>query len=169
MDDVLPPADIPRPNNLDAYWVPFTPNRQFKKDPRLIVSAKGMYYGTIDGRQVMDGIAGLWCVNAGHGREKIIEAIQRQAARIDYPTAFQMSHPLAFDLAARLAALAPGDLDHVFFSNSGSEAVDTALKVALSYHKARGEGGRTRLIGRVNGYHGVGFGGTSVGGMVANR
>ncbi len=165
--DAAPPP--PLPNNLDAYWMPFTANRQFKAAPRLLVSADGMYYTTADGRQILDGIAGLWCVNAGHNREKIVAAVQRQVAELDFATPFQMGHPRAFDLAARLAALAPPGLDHVFFTNSGSEAVETALKIALACHRARGEGSRFRLIGRERGYHGVNFGGVSVGGMVANR
>ena len=157
------------PNNLEAFWMPFTANRQFKKAPRLLVSAKGMYFTTHDGRQMLDGTAGLWCVNAGHCHPKIVEAVQRQVAELDYAPPFQLGHPAAFDLAARLAAMLPGDLNHVFFCNSGSEAVDSALKIALAYHRARGEGGRVRLIGRERGYHGVGFGGIAVGGMVANR
>jgi beta-alanine--pyruvate transaminase len=157
------------PNDLESYWLPFTPNRAFKAAPRLIARAKDMHYFTPDGRKVLDGGAGLWCVNAGHNREPIVQAIQSQAAELDYSPAFQFSHPKAFELASRVAALAPGDLDHVFFCNSGSEAVDTALKIALAYHNIRGEGSRTRLIGRERGYHGVGFGGISVGGIVANR
>src|SRR5437773_4714028 len=157
------------PNDLEAFFVPFTPNRAFKKAPRLIVRAKDMYYYRPDGRAVLDGTAGLWCTNAGHNRDPIVQAIQRQAAELDYAPAFQFSHPKAFELASRLAALAPPTLDHVFFCNSGSEAVDTALKIALAYHHVRGEGARTRLIGRERGYHGVGFGGISVGGIVANR
>jgi beta-alanine--pyruvate transaminase len=157
------------PNDLAAFWVPFTPNRAFKRSPRLIARAKDMHYYTPEGRAVLDGTAGLWCTNAGHNRPPIVEAIQRQAAELDYAPAFQFAHPKAFELASRVAALAPGDLDHVFFTNSGSEAVDTALKIALAYHHARGQGGRTRLIGRERGYHGVGFGGISVGGIVANR
>ncbi len=156
-------------NNLDAYWMPFTANRQFKKDPRLLVKAKDMHYTSADGRQILDGTAGLWCCNAGHGRQKIVEAVQKQVAELDYAPPFQMAHPMSFELAARLAALLPDPLNHVFFTNSGSESVETALKMALAYHKANGEGGRTRLIGRERGYHGVNFGGTSVGGMVANR
>ncbi|HVI29054.1 aspartate aminotransferase family protein [Hansschlegelia sp.] len=156
-------------NNLDAFWMPFTANRQFKDAPRMLVSAKDMHYVAADGRRILDGTAGLWCVNAGHGRPKIVEAVQRQVAELDYAPAFQMGHPKAFEFASRLAALAPAGLDHVFFANSGSEAVDTALKIALAYHRARGEGQRVRLIGRERGYHGVGFGGISVGGMVANR
>jgi beta-alanine--pyruvate transaminase len=158
-----------RPNDLDAFWMPFTPNRAFKKAPRLITRAKDMYYYTGDGRPVLDAAAGMWCCNAGHNRDPIVAAIQRQAAELDYAPAFQFSTPQAFELATRIAALAPGDLDHVFFCNSGSEAVDTALKIALAYHNVRGDGARTRLIGRERGYHGVGFGGISVGGIVNNR
>ncbi|MFL6931384.1 MAG: aspartate aminotransferase family protein [Xanthobacteraceae bacterium] len=157
------------PNDLESFWIGFTPNRAFKKAPRLIVRAKDMYYYRPDGRAVLDGTAGLWCTNAGHNRDPIVQAIQRQAAELDYAPAFQFSHPKAFELASRLAALAPADLDHVFFCNSGSEAVDTALKIALAYHNVRGQGARTRLIGRERGYHGVGFGGTAVGGIVTNR
>ena len=157
------------PNNLEPYWVPFTPNRQFKANPRLLVGAKDLHYTTVDGRRILDGTAGLWCVNAGHGRRKIVEAVQAQVAKLDYATAFQMSHPGSFELAARLVAQMPGDLDHIFFTNSGSEAVDTALKIAIAYHRMRGEGARQRLIGRERGYHGVGFGGISVGGMPSNR
>jgi beta-alanine--pyruvate transaminase len=157
------------PNDLEAFWVPFTPNRAFKKAPRLITRAKDMHYYTVDGKAVMDGSAGMWCCNAGHNRAPIVEAIKQQAEELDYPPAFQFSHPKAFELASRIAALAPGDLDHVFFCNSGSEAVDTALKVALAYNNVRGEASRVRLIGRERGYHGVGFGGISVGGIVANR
>ena len=156
-------------NRLEAYWMPFTANRQFKANPRLFVAARDMHYTTRDGRQVLDGTAGLWCVNAGHCREPIVKAVQAQVAEMDYAPAFQMGHPKAFELAARLAAMLPGDLDHVFFVNSGSEAVDTALKIAIAYHRIRGEGTRTRLIGRERGYHGVGFGGVSVGGIVSNR
>jgi beta-alanine--pyruvate transaminase len=157
------------PNDLAAFWVPFTPNRAFKKAPRLIVRAKDMHYYTPEGRAVLDGSAGMWCTNAGHNRPTIVEAIQRQAADLDYAPAFQFAHPKSFELASRVAALAPQNLDHVFFTNSGSEAVDTALKIALAYHHARGQAARTRLIGRERGYHGVGFGGISVGGIVANR
>ncbi len=157
------------PNDLEPYWVPFTPNRAFKKEPRLIVGAKDMFYIAADGRKLLDGSAGLWCTNAGHNRDPIVEAIQAQAAELDYAPAFQFSHPKAFELAARIASLAPGDLDHVFFCNSGSEAVDTALKIALAYHNVSGNAGRVRLIGRERGYHGVGFGGIAVGGIVSNR
>ena len=159
----------PQPNNLEAFWMPFTANRQFKQNPRMFVAADRMHYTTADGRQVLDGTAGLWCVNAGHKRPRIVEAIQRQAAELDYAPAFQMGHPKAFELASRLIQLTPAGLDHVFFTNSGSESVETALKIALAYHKVRGEGGRFRLIGRERGYHGVNFGGISVGGIVNNR
>ncbi|MCK6432518.1 MAG: aspartate aminotransferase family protein [Burkholderiaceae bacterium] len=154
---------------LDAYWMPFTANRQFKKSPRMLAKASGMHFWTDDGRQILDTIAGLWCVNAGHARPKIVQAIAEQAAQLDYAPPFQMAHPKAFALAERVAALAPAELNKVFFTNSGSESVDTALKMALAYHRVRGEGHRTRLIGRERGYHGVNFGGISVGGMVANR
>ena len=157
------------PNDLESLWMPFTANRQFKAAPRLLESARGMHYRSADGRRILDGTAGLWCVNAGHGRPEIVEAIRAQAERMDYAPAFQMGHPLQFELASRVAALLPGDLDHVFFVNSGSEAVDTALKIALAYHQAAGEPERTMLIGRARGYHGVGFGGLSVGGIANNR
>jgi len=157
------------PNDLEPYWMPFTANRAFKKSPRLLVRAKGMHYVAADGRELIDGIAGMWCCNAGHNRDPIVAAIQQQAAELDYVTAFQFAQPKAFELAGRIAQLAPGDLDHVFFANSGSEAVDTALKIALAYHNVHGEGARVRLIGRERGYHGVGFGGIAVGGIVANR
>ncbi len=157
------------PNDLEPYWMPFTANRAFKARPRMVTRAKDMHYITAEGRKLIDGAAGLWCTNAGHNRDPIVAAIQAQAAELDYAPAFQFAHPKAFELASRVASLAPGDLDHVFFCNSGSEAVDTALKIALAYHKARGEGSRVRLIGRERGYHGVGFGGVAVGGIVANR
>jgi beta-alanine--pyruvate transaminase len=156
-------------NSLDAFWMPFTANRQFKAAPRLLVAAQDMHYTSHDGRLILDGTAGLWCVNAGHCRPHITEAIRRQAGTMDFAPAFQMGHPLAFEAASRVAALLPEGLDHVFFANSGSEAVDTALKMALAYHRVRGDAARTRLIGRERGYHGVGFGGISVGGMVNNR
>jgi beta-alanine--pyruvate transaminase len=159
--------------DLAAFWMPFTANRQFKADPRLLVAAQGMFYRTEDGREVLDGTSGLWCVNAGHGRPEIAEAVGRQLATLDYAPSFQMGHPLAFDFAAELAKIAPagpqGALDRIFFTGSGSESVDTALKIALAYHRARGDGHRTRLIGREKGYHGVGFGGISVGGLPNNR
>ena len=157
------------PNDLSAFWMPFTANRQFKKAPRMFVAARDMHYTTSDGRQVLDGTAGLWCVNAGHARPKIVESIGKQAAELDYAPAFQMGHPKAFELANRLVDLAPDGLDHVLFTNSGSESVETALKVALAYHRVKGEGARTRLIGRERAYHGVNFGGISVGGIVTNR
>src|SRR5579872_2958590 len=157
------------PNDLESFWVPFTPNRAFKYAPRLIARAKDMHYYTPQDRAVLDGAAGLWCTNAGHNRDPIVAAIKAQAEELDYAPAFQFAHPKSFELASRVAALAPADLDRVFFCNSGSEAVDTALKIALAYHNIRGEGSRTRLIGRERGYHGVGFGGISVGGIVNNR
>jgi beta-alanine--pyruvate transaminase len=155
--------------NLDAYWMPFTANRQFKKAPRLLAKSSGMHYWTDDGRQILDGTAGMWCVNAGHARPKIVQAIAQQAAEMDYAPPFQMGHPKAFELAESVVRLAPPGMNKVFFTNSGSESVDTALKMAIAYHRVRGEGQRTRLIGRERGYHGVNFGGISVGGMVANR
>ena len=157
------------PQSMDAFWMPFTANRQFKAAPRLLAKAKGMHYWTPEGRQILDGIAGLWCVNAGHARPRIVEAIQQQAAEMDFAPPFNMAHPKAFELAERLVELTPAGLDKVFFTNSGSEAVETALKMAIGYHRARGEGARTRLIGRERGYHGVNFGGISVGGIVGNR
>jgi len=156
-------------NDLESFWMPYTANRQFKAQPRLFVSAKDMHYRTSDGRAVLDGTAGLWCCNAGHSRPKIVEAVQRQIEELDYAPAFQMGHPKAFELANRLVQLTPEGLDHVFFTNSGSEAVDTALKTALAYHQARGQGSRVRLIGRERGYHGSGFGGVSTGGISSNR
>src|SRR5262245_57836063 len=163
------PAAAPAPNDLESYWLPFTPNRSFKRAPRLIVRAKDMHYYTPENRPVLDGTAGLWCSNAGHNRDPIVAAITRAAEQLDYAPPFQFAHPAAFELAGRIAALTPADLNRVFFCNSGSEAVDTALKIALAYHNVRGEGSRTRLIGRERGYHGVGFGGISVGGIVNNR
>ena len=159
----------PAPNDLSAFWMPFTPNRAFKRAPRMLAGAKDMHYFTTDSRKLIDAAAGMWCSNAGHGREAITAAIQAQAGVVDYVPPFQFGYPLAFELASRIAALAPDDLNHVFFCNSGSEAVDTALKISLAYHQARGEGTRMRLIGRERGYHGVGFGGISVGGIVNNR
>jgi len=158
-----------QPNDLSNFWVPFTSNRAFKKAPRLLVSAKGMYYKSHDGRDILDGSAGLWCVNVGHGRSKVVEAIKAQADTLEYAPPFQFGQPLAFELAQRLSAITPEGMDRIFFTNSGSESVDTALKIALAYHRVRGDGARTRLIGRERGYHGVGFGGISVGGIVANR
>jgi beta-alanine--pyruvate transaminase len=161
--------EISRPNNLDAFWMPYSGNRAFKAAPRLLARAEGMFYYTNDNREILDGTAGLWCCNAGHGRREITEAIQRQAAVMDFAPTFQMGHPIAFQAAARLAENTPPGMDRIFFTNSGSESADTALKIALAYHRARGEGGRTRLIGRERGYHGVGFGGMSVGGIGGNR
>ena len=156
-------------NNLEPFFMPFTANREFKADPRLIVGAEGMHYIARDGRRIIDASAGLWCVNAGHCRRPIIEAVQRQVETMDFSPTFQMGHPAAFEFASRLTQITPDDMDSVFFANSGSEAVDTALKIAIAYHRARGEGQRTRLVGRERGYHGVGFGGTSVGGIKNNR
>jgi beta-alanine--pyruvate transaminase len=158
-----------RLDNESAFWMPFTDNRGFKAHPRLLASAKDMHYFTPDGRALLDGTSGLWCVNAGHGRQKIVEAIQKQTALLDYAPTFQLGHPLAFEFAQKVGALFPEGLDRVFFTNSGSEAVDTALKIALAYQRAIGQGTRTRLIGRERGYHGVGFGGISVGGIPNNR
>ena len=158
-----------RPNNLDAFWMPYTANRAFKEHPRMLARAEGMYYYTPDDRPVLDATAGLWCCNAGHGRREITEAIRHQAGVMDFAPTFQMGHPIAFQAAARVAEVTPPGLDHVFFTNSGSEAADTALKMALAYHRARGQAQRTRLVGRERGYHGVGFGGMSVGGIGSNR
>lgn len=165
----MSPAETQSVPDLHALWKPFTANRQFRKEPRLMAGAQGMYYTTVDGRRILDGVAGLWCCNAGHCHPKIVAAVREQVGRLDYVTAFNMGHPAEFELAGRLAELAPGSLDQVFFVNSGSEAVDTALKMAIGYHRVRGEGARTRFIGREKGYHGVGFGGISVGGIVSNR
>lgn len=159
----------PAPNDLRAFWMPFTANRQFKSAPRMLVASQDMHYTAADGRQILDGTAGLWCCNAGHCRPRITEAVQAQVGELDYAPAFQMGHPLAFELANRIVDIAPEGMEHVFYCNSGSEAVDTALKIALAYHRARGDSARTRLIGRERGYHGVGFGGISVGGIVNNR
>ena len=161
--------EISRPNNLDAFWMPYSGNRAFKAAPRMLARAEGMFYYTNDNREILDGTAGLWCCNAGHGRREITEAIQRQAAVMDFAPTFQMGHPIAFQAASRLAEMTPAGMDRIFFTNSGSESADTALKIALAYHRSRGEAGRTRLIGRERGYHGVGFGGMSVGGIGTNR
>jgi beta-alanine--pyruvate transaminase len=155
--------------DFSHLWMPFTANKQFKAQPRLLTGASGMYYTSSDGRQILDGTAGLWCVNAGHGRAEITQAIAKQAAELDYAPAFQLGHPLVFQAATAVAEIMPKGMDRIFFTNSGSESVDTALKIALAYHRARGEGQRTRLIGRERGYHGVGFGGISVGGISPNR
>lgn len=157
------------PNDLEPLWMPFTANKQFKSAPRMLVSAEGMHYTTSDNRQVLDATSGLWCVNCGHARKEITEAVSAQVGKLEYAPGFQVGHPTSFEFAARLAALAPGDLDHVFFTNSGSEAADTALKIALAYHNITGNASRTRLIGREKGYHGVGFGGIAVGGIANNR
>ena len=154
---------------MESFWLPFTANRQFKANPRLFVAAEGMEYVTADGRRILDAMAGLWCVNAGHGQRKIVEAIKAQAEKLDFVSSFQMSHPAAFELAARIAEITPAGLDHVFFTNSGSESVDTALKIARAYHRARGEGSRIRFIGRAKAYHGMGWGGLSVSGIVRHR
>lgn len=154
---------------LAALWMPFTANRAFKATPRLLTSAKNMHYSSDDGRRILDGTSGLWAVNAGHCRAPIVEAIQKTAAELDYAPPFQLGHPLSFELASRLAGMMPSGLDRIFFTNSGSESVDTALKIALAYQRAIGQGTRTRLIGRERGYNGVGFGGISVGGIVNNR
>jgi beta-alanine--pyruvate transaminase len=165
--DLSPQAAVG--SDLDAFWMPFTANRQFKSAPRMLERAEGMYYYTPEGRRILDGTAGLWAVNAGHCRKPIVEAIQKQAAKLDFAPTFQMGHPLAFELSNRLLGILPPEFGQVFFCNSGSEAVDSALKIALAYHRMRGEGQRTRLIGRERGYHGVGFGGISVGGIAGNR
>src|ERR1700691_4764046 len=161
-------STVPLMPNTDALWMPFTANRQFKAAPRLLVSASGMYYTAHDGRRVLDGTSGLWCVNAGHCRTEIAEAIARQARELDYAPGFQMGHPLAFEAASGVARIMPAGIDRIFFTNSGSESVDTALKIALAYHRARGEAQRHRFIGRERAYHGVGFGGISVGGIANN-
>src|SRR3954467_11657656 len=171
ISDTRAPAPVSPQSSqsLEELWMPFTANRAFKAKPRMLVGAKGMYYTAADGRQILDGTAGLWCVNAGHCREEIVAAIREQAGTMDYAPPFQMGHPLAFELAQRLARILPAGIDRVFFGNSGSEAVDTALKIALAYWQAKGEASRVRFIGRARGYHGVGFGGISVGGIEANR
>jgi len=155
--------------SLEELWMPFTANRAFKRAPRLLTSASGMYYTSVEGRRVLDGTAGLWCVNAGHCREPIVRAVQEAAATLDFAPGFQMGHPYSFALAERVAEMLPGDLDHVFFANSGSEAVDSALKIAMAYFQSKGEPQRVRFVGRLRGYHGVGFGGISVGGIEPNR
>src|SRR5215213_11118744 len=162
-------AAIASEPSLEELWMPFTANRAFKRAPRMLASASGMYYTSVDGRQILDGTAGLWCVNAGHCREPIVRAVQEAAATLDFAPGFQMGHPLSFALAERVSEMLPGDLDHVFFSNSGSEAVDSALKIAMAYFQAKGEPTRTRFVGRLRGYHGVGFGGISVGGIETNK
>jgi beta-alanine--pyruvate transaminase len=167
----MDPRDLSatRALNLEHYWMPFTDNRRFKAKPKLVVAAKDMYYTTAEGRQVLDGLATLWCVNAGHTRPRIVEAIRKQAGELDFAASFSLGHPLAFRLAERIAALAPKGMGHVFFTSSGSEAIDTALKIALGYHRLRGEGTRTRFVGRERSYHGVNIAGISIGGVPANR
>ena len=166
-------TDLTNSPKLDSFWMPFTANRQFKSAPRMLATAEGMYYTDVDGNSVLDGTAGLWCVNAGHGRKQIASAVEKQLSTMDFAPTFQMGHNIAFDFATRLGEIAPrGDgkiLDRVFFTGSGSESVDTALKIAIAYQRAIGQGTRTRVIGRERGYHGVGFGGISVGGLVNNR
>jgi beta-alanine--pyruvate transaminase len=162
-------ANIPATLEESAFFMPFSMNRQFKKHPRLLARAEGMHYYTPEGRKILDGTAGLWCVNAGHCRKRIVEAVQKGVATLDFAPPFQMGHPLAFEFADKVASLLPKGMTRVFFTNSGSESVDTALKLALAYHRVRGEGHRVRLIGREKGYHGVNFGGTAVGGIVGNR
>ncbi|MDF1484416.1 aspartate aminotransferase family protein [Ramlibacter sp. H39-3-26] len=154
---------------LEAHWMPFTANRQFKADPRIVVEAKGAYFTDSDGRKIYDGLSGLWCTGLGHGRTEIVEAVSRQIARLDYAPAFQFGHPLSFELANKIKELTPEGLDYVFFTGSGSEAADTSLKMARAYWRAKGQGTKTRLIGREKGYHGVNFGGISVGGIGGNR
>jgi beta-alanine--pyruvate transaminase len=155
--------------DLASWWMPFTANRQFKAQPRLLAEARGMFYRSVDDREILDGTAGLWCVNAGHGRDEIADAVSQQVRTMDFAPAFQMGHPIGFDFASRLAEIAPEGMDRIFFTGSGSESVDTALKIALAYQRAIGQGTRTRFIGRERGYHGVGFGGVSVGGILNNR
>src|ERR1700752_755659 len=163
------PNAVDVPNDLAAHWMPFTANRAFKKQPRLLAGAKDMHYITVDGRHIIDAASGMWCTNAGHGRTQISQAIAKMAETLDYAPPFQFGIPHAFELASRIAELAPDGLDYCFFCNAGSEAADTALKIALPYHQLNGQGSRSRLIGRVRGYHGVGFGGTAVGGLVGDR
>src|SRR5258705_6013628 len=168
----IPMNDLSASNSsarYQSFWMPFTANRVFKQNPRLLPGAKGMYYEPPDARLVLDGTAGLWCVNAGHGRERIADAVAGQIRKLDYASSFQLGHPLAFECADRITALAPRDLNYVFFGNSGSEAVDSALKIALAYHRAKGDAARVRLVGRERAYHGVGFGGVSVGGIAKHR
>ncbi|WP_198972686.1 aspartate aminotransferase family protein [Xylophilus sp. ASV27] len=176
MSTIAPPAHEPKAPAvrtdaawLDAHWMPYTGNRNFKADPRLIVAGQGAYYTDADGRKIFDGLSGLWCSGLGHGRPEITEAVSRQIARLDYSPAFQFGHPLSFELANRIKELTPAGLDYVFFTGSGSEAADTSLKMARAYWRTRGQAGKTRLIGREKGYHGVNFGGISVGGIAANR
>jgi beta-alanine--pyruvate transaminase len=169
MNTITENVSLSKEVDMENFWMPFTANKQFKAAPRILKSAKGMYFTTVDDKKILDASSGLWCVNAGHCREEIIEAVHKQMMELDYAPPFQMGHPIAFEAAKAIAAVMPAGLDRIFFANSGSEAVDTALKIALAYHRARGDGQRTRLIGRERGYSGVGFGGISVGGILANR
>jgi beta-alanine--pyruvate transaminase len=169
LDKSKPTSAVNAPNDLAAFWMPFTANRAFKRAPKMLAGAEGMHYITTEGRRIIDAASGMWCTNAGHGRKEIAAAIADQAHALDFSPPFQFGQPKAFELASRIADLAPDGLDHVFFCNSGSEAADTALKIAVAYHQIRGQGGRTRFIGRERGYHGVGFGGTAVGGIGNNR
>jgi beta-alanine--pyruvate transaminase len=169
MNTITENVSLSKEVDMENFWMPFTANKQFKATPRILKSAKGMYFTTVDDKKVLDASSGLWCVNAGHCREEIIEAVHKQMMELDYAPPFQMGHPIAFEAAKAIANVMPAGLDRIFFANSGSEAVDTALKIALAYHRARGDGQRTRLIGRERGYSGVGFGGISVGGILANR
>ncbi|MDA0268026.1 MAG: aspartate aminotransferase family protein [Cyanobacteria bacterium] len=170
MSEVAVPTESPAPApDLEAFWMPFTANQQFKTNPRMLVAAAGMYYTANDGRKILDGTAGLWCVNVGHGRREIAEAVHQQLLQLDYASSFQMGHGGAFQFAERLVKLLPGDLNHVFFTNSGSEAVDTALKLAIAYHALGGEPSRQRFVGRERAYHGVNLGGIAVGGIASNR
>jgi len=169
MNERARPESIGQSLENSAFFMPFSMNRQFKKAPRLVSRAEGIHYYTPEGRKIIDGTSGLWCVNAGHCRTAIAEGVAKGVATLDFAPPFQLGHPLAFEFADRVAALAPEGLQKVFFTNSGSESVETALKLALAYHRVRGEGHRTRLIGRERGYHGVNFGGTAVGGIVGNR
>ncbi|ABE38526.1 aspartate aminotransferase family protein [Rhodopseudomonas pseudopalustris] len=169
LDKSKPTSAVNVPNDLEAFWMPFTANRAFKRAPKMIAGAKDMHYFTTDGRKIIDAASGMWCSNAGHGRTEISAAIAAQAEALDFSPPFQFGQPKAFELASRIVELAPDGLDHVFFCNSGSEAADTALKIAMAWQQIRGQGSRTRFIGRERGYHGVGFGGTAVGGIGNNR
>src|SRR5258705_9633842 len=160
---------IERRDDLEAHWMPFTGNRQFKQHPRMFVAAEGAYYTDGDGKKVFDGLSGLWCCGLGHCRKEIVEAVQKAVATLDYAPAFQFGHPSSFALANKIKELTPAGLDHVFFCSSGSEAADTSPKIARAYWRAKGQGAKTKLIGREKGYHGVNFGGISVGGLPANR
>ncbi|MGB1142775.1 MAG: aminotransferase class III-fold pyridoxal phosphate-dependent enzyme, partial [Halioglobus sp.] len=169
MTDDNPSTDIPTGEALDAYWMPFTANRQFKRDPRMLVAAEGVYYRDDKGRRILDCVSGLWCTGAGHNRPEIADAVSRQLRTMEYSPAFQFGHPLAFEVANRIKGFTPAGLDHVFFSNSGSESVESALKIARAYWRQQGKASKTKLIGRMRGYHGVNYGGISVGGIGPNR